>query len=84
VPRWIKRLAFCEEVGISRTKCDEHIAFGHIDARKEEGGRSAPIWVDVDSYHHYIASLPKAKGTPRPNKKRRPPPAKSNTSTAAA
>jgi hypothetical protein len=83
VARWIKRLVFCKDKRMSRTRCDQHIAEGHIDAMKERGGQSAQVWVDADSFDRYIANLPKAKGTPRPTKKRKPRQTKI-TDTAAA
>jgi hypothetical protein len=62
-PRWAKRPQACKYAGIGRTKLDELIGEGRIEARKEDGGgRNTPVWVDLNSIDAFFANLPRAPG----------------------
>jgi excisionase family DNA binding protein len=63
--RWEKRLAACQYAKISKTKIDRLIAEGRIRAKKDDGGRNAPVFIDLDSIDEYYDSLKPARGVPR-------------------
>jgi hypothetical protein len=64
MPRWAKRLKACEYAGIGRTKLDEMIRSGRVSAKKDEGGRNAPVYVNLDSIDEMYAAMRDAKGSP--------------------
>ena len=55
--RWVKRLEACRYAGIGRTKMDGLITEGRVRAKKDEGGRNAPVFVDLDSIDEMYASM---------------------------
>jgi hypothetical protein len=59
--RWAKRIAACKYANLGRTKIDELIAEGHLRAKKEPGGHSAPVYIDLDSIDEFFANLPDQK-----------------------
>jgi hypothetical protein len=63
--RWVKRLEGCRYGGFGRTKLDGLIAEGRLRAKKDEGGRNAPVFVDLDSIDELYASMRDATGHPR-------------------
>ena len=60
--RWAKRLAACKYANIGRSKLDKLIGLGLVEARKEDGGPNAPVFVNLDSIDSYYANLRKAPG----------------------
>jgi hypothetical protein len=71
VARWRKRIEACKYAGVGRTKLDKLIGLGLVEARKEDGGPNAAVFVDLDSIDTYYASLRKAPGLRKiPSRKR--------------
>jgi hypothetical protein len=66
---WMKRLAFCRERGVGRTKIDELIGLGVVRAKKEGTSKNAPVLIDDSSYDDYVESLPDARGSQNPKRK---------------
>jgi hypothetical protein len=63
--RWVKRLEACRYAGIGKTKMDGLIAEGRVRAKKDAGGRNAPVFIDLTSIDEVYASMRDAKGSPR-------------------
>jgi hypothetical protein len=82
--RWKKRLAAFEYAGMGHTKGDELIALGHFRAKKEEGGRRATVYVDLDSIDEFFENLPPARGLMHSRHKRRAARAKDAANDEAA
>lgn len=66
--RWEKRLAACKYANISKTKMDRLIAEGKVTAKKEDGGRNAPVFIDLDSIDQFYNGMKPARGVPRRDK----------------
>ncbi len=70
--RWEKRLAACQYAKIGKTKIDRLIAEGKVRAKKEDGGRNAPVFVDLDSIDEFYEGMKAARGVPRRHNPRAP------------
>jgi hypothetical protein len=64
-PRWVKRLEACRYASVGRTKLDGWIAQGRVRAKKDEGGGSAPVFVDLNSIDELFERMRDAPGQPR-------------------
>jgi hypothetical protein len=60
--RWEKRLKACGYAGWGRSKMDYLIGLNLVEAKKEDGGRNAPVWINLDSIDAYKANMRKALG----------------------
>jgi hypothetical protein len=59
--RWERRAKACEYARIGKTKMDQWIAAGHVAAKKEPGGHSRMVLVDLNSIDEFYASMPDAR-----------------------
>jgi hypothetical protein len=64
LPRhWVKRREACAYASIGKTKLDQLIGRGLIEARKEGDSPQAAVFVYVPSIDKYIRGLGKAPGS---------------------
>ena len=63
--RWEKRLDACKYAKCGKTKMDGWIADKRVRAKKDEGGHSAPVYIDLDSIDEMFQQMKPALGSPR-------------------
>jgi hypothetical protein len=62
----------CKYAGLGRSKIDKLIGQGLIEARKEDGGINAPVYIDLDSIDAFFTNLRKARGAKKRDPEQHP------------